>query len=233
MSSLPDRIREFLRGTGLVGSLPNGASKAGLFPGVKTLYKSSENLKRFRLSDSLSNEDNGMNLQSSVFGVGLVLLGLFLLFTDSVHGQSSKDKNIFDPRNTNSNYLEEYERQLNAILKTRRDEEKEFVAQVIQKVKEEKIPTYLVDTSFQWVRNRRPDTDYPFIYFERVLRIQAESLNLQDEIPPFDLAIYDQSAGQRRAGQQLNAGRPTESQRESFFARFVRLFRWPRNLMDL
>jgi hypothetical protein len=182
-------------------------------------------MNRFRLSDSLSDEGVEMNSRNSVFSVGLTLLATLLLFTDRVQGQSSKDKNIFDPRNSNTNYLEEYERQLNAILKTRRDEEKEFVARVIQKVKEEKIPTYLVDTSFQWVRNRRPDTDYPFIYFERVLRIQAESLNLQDEIPPFDLTIYDQSAGQRRASQQFDAGRPTESQRESLFARFVRLFR--------
>jgi len=150
---------------------------------------------------------------------------LILLFTSSSKAQSSKDKNVFDPRNNNINYLDEYERQLNAILKTRRDEEKEFISLLIKQVREEKIPAYLVDTSFQWVRNHRPDTDYPFIYFERVLRIQAESLELQDQIPPFDLEIYNQSAGQRRTSQQLDAGRPTERQRESLFTRFVRLFR--------
>ncbi len=84
--------------------------------------------------------------------------------------------------------LEEYEKRLNAILRTRLDAEKEFVKQVVQLVREEKLPRKLVDTSFKWVRNKRPDTNYPFVYFERVLRLQAHRLKF--EIPPFDYDVY-------------------------------------------
>ena len=85
-----------------------------------------------------------------------------------------------------------YERQLNAILKTRRDEEKLFVKRVVDQVKLKKISSKLVNTSFQWVRNKRPGTKYPFVYFERVLRLQATKLELEDEIPPFDYGIYSE-----------------------------------------
>lgn len=84
--------------------------------------------------------------------------------------------------------LEEYEKRLNAILRTRLDAEKEFVKKVVQLVREEKLPRKLVDTSFKWVRNRRPDTNYPFVYFERVLRLQAKRLKY--DIPPFDYDVY-------------------------------------------
>ena len=84
----------------------------------------------------------------------------------------------------------EFERQLNAILKTRRDEEKEFVGQVVNQIRLGAIPSKLVTTSFKWTRNKRPNTKYPFIYFERVLRLQAERLGMEDEIPPFDFSIY-------------------------------------------
>ena len=84
----------------------------------------------------------------------------------------------------------EFERQLNAILKTRRAEEKEFVGQVVNQIRLGLIPSRLVTTSFEWVRNKRPTTKYPFIYFERVLRLQAERLGMEDEIPAFDFSIY-------------------------------------------
>ena len=87
--------------------------------------------------------------------------------------------------------LEEYEKQLNAILKTRLPEEKKFVSLVIEEVRKGRISRKLVDTSFKWVRNRRPGTRYPFVYFERVLRLQAKRLN--KKIPPFDYSIYSDS----------------------------------------
>jgi protease II len=118
-------------------------------------------------------------------------------------------------------YFDEYERRLNAILKTRRDEEKIFVEKVVEKLKQDKLPIKLVDSSFEWVRNRRPDTDYPFYYFERVLRLEAAKLNLLDEVPPFDYSKV-QVTGIRAPGQQLNASHPTERQRESLFSRFFR-----------
>lgn len=86
----------------------------------------------------------------------------------------------------------EFERQLNAMLKTRRDEEKQFVGQVVNQIRLGLIPSKLVSTSFEWVRNKRPTTKYPFVYFERVLRLQAGRLGLASEIPPFDFSIYSQ-----------------------------------------
>jgi hypothetical protein len=136
--------------------------------------------------------------------------------------QSSRDRNVLDPNSPeHENLFEEYERRLNAILKTRRDDEKEFVEKVVEKLKEEKLPLKLVDTSFEWVRNKRPDTEYPFYYFERVLRIQATELGLQDEVPPFDYSNV-QIAGYRKPGQQLIAGAQTERQRNSLLSRFFK-----------
>lgn len=109
----------------------------------------------------------------------------------------------------------EYERQLNAILKTRRDEEKMFVALVVEQVRLGELPSKLVSTSFQWVRKKRPDTNYPFIYFERVLRLQAKSIKLEEKVPPFDFSIY-KSAGQQTGGQNGTAGRRTATRRGSF-----------------
>ncbi len=83
----------------------------------------------------------------------------------------------------------DYEERLNAVLKTRRDEEKKFVKDVLRLVKDGELPEHLIETSYKWVVNKRPDSDYPFIYFERVLRIQAGLLELT--IPEFDYSIYD------------------------------------------
>jgi len=90
--------------------------------------------------------------------------------------------------------LKHYEEQLNAILKTRRDEEKEFIAKIVDLIEEDKLPRKVVDTSFKWVRNKRPGTPYPFVYFERVLRFQTKKLKI--DIPEFDYSIYSE----RRAG---------------------------------
>jgi hypothetical protein len=93
--------------------------------------------------------------------------------------------------------FDDYEAKLNAILKTRRDEEKQFVSEVVDGIEQGTIPEKLVETSFKWVGNKRPDTNYPFIYFERVLRLQAKKINVQ--IPEFDYSIYrQQPAGRRR-----------------------------------
>ena len=94
-----------------------------------------------------------------------------------------------DPQAVRTQFIE-FERQLNAILKTRRTEEKEFVGQVVNQIRLGLIPSKLVTTSFEWVRNKRPTTKYPFIYFERVLRLQGSRLGLANEIPPFDFSVY-------------------------------------------
>jgi hypothetical protein len=90
--------------------------------------------------------------------------------------------------------LKQYEEQLNAILKTRLDEEKEFIAKIVDLIEEDKLPRKVVDTSFKWVLNRRTGTNHPFVYFERVLRYQTKKLKI--EIPAFDYSIYSE----RRAG---------------------------------
>ena len=93
-------------------------------------------------------------------------------------------------RDFNSLPLIEYEKQLNAILKTRLTEEKEYVRKVVKLVMQEEIPRKVVDTSFKWVLNKRPLTNNRFIYFQRVLALQGKKLNLP--IPPFDYSVYNQ-----------------------------------------
>ncbi len=118
----------------------------------------------------------------------------------------------YDPSKFNPAQFIEYERQLNALLKTRRDEEKLFVGQVVAQIRLGKIPSKLVQTSYQWVRNKRPDTNYPFIYFEKVLRLQAAKLKLEKEVPVFDYSVY-LSAGQRAREASNSSGQRTASQR--------------------
>jgi hypothetical protein len=84
--------------------------------------------------------------------------------------------------------FDRYEEKINALLKTRRNEEKQFIADVMAKVRAGEIPEPLIETSYKWVLNKKPDTKYPFVYFERVLRLQAEKVGV--EIPAFDYEIY-------------------------------------------
>ena len=84
--------------------------------------------------------------------------------------------------------LEAYEKQVNAILKTRLPAEKRFVAELVAEIGKKEIPKSLVDTSFKWVLNRRPNTNYPFVYFERVIRLQSKKLGYK--IPPFSYSVY-------------------------------------------
>ena len=86
--------------------------------------------------------------------------------------------------------FEQYEVLLNQILRTRRDEETAFVNVVIARVRDGSIPEKLVETSYKWVLNKRPNTNYPFVYFERVLRIQATQMELERFIPEFDYEVY-------------------------------------------
>ena len=99
----------------------------------------------------------------------------------------------------------EFEQQLNALLKTRRQEEQQFISGVVDQVRLGRIPSRLVSTSYGWVRTKRPGTKYPFIYFEKVLRLQAEAANLGSAIPNFDVSIYG-SPGQNLARIQNSAG---------------------------
>lgn len=95
-------------------------------------------------------------------------------------------------------FFVEYEKQLNAILKTRLDEEKEFLKEVVEQIKAENISTRLVNTSFKWVRNKRPNVKNSFIYFERVLRILAKSQGVGQFIPKFDANVYSLTSTRTR-----------------------------------
>lgn len=150
------------------------------------------------------------NTKSGLF----VLMALLLVLPAFLHSAAADD---FLPESFSTAQFAEYERQLNALLKTRSDEEKKFVSEVVAQVQMGRIPSKLVSTSYQWGRKNRPRTNYPFVYFERVLRIQAKALELEDEIPPFDYSIY-KSAGQRTDGQNASAGQRTQANR-SFFSR--------------
>ena len=89
----------------------------------------------------------------------------------------------------------EYEEKIQAILKTRLPEEKEFVSKVLKLVREGKLPERVMETSYKWALNKHPDSNYPFVYFERVLRIQANKLRI--ELPAFDYTVYRQRADGR------------------------------------
>lgn len=95
---------------------------------------------------------------------------------------------------------EQYNRQLQAVLKTRRVEEQEFVARVVLLVQQEDIPKNLVDSAWLWVRSKRAGTRYPFIYFERVLRLQGEKVGVA--IPPFNRNVYNSTSWKQQRIEQ-------------------------------
>ena len=84
---------------------------------------------------------------------------------------------------------QKYETQLNAVLRTRFDEEKAYVHQVIGLVQQGKLPRKLVDKALLWVRKHHGSDNHSFVYFERVLRLQATTLRFQ--VPAFNYDIYD------------------------------------------
>ena len=134
----------------------------------------------------------------------IVIFTFSILIGTSVASQSTIADELSGTNFTPGQFVE-YEQQLNALLKTRRQEEQDFISQVVRQVQRGRIPSRLISTSYGWVRNKRPGTKYPFIYFEKVLRLQANAANLGDEIPNFDLSIYG-SPGQNPARTQNSAG---------------------------
>ena len=142
----------------------------------------------------------------------LLLITCFALLLLSPTTGSGDD---FLPESFTDAQFIEYERQLNALLKTRADEEKKFVNQIVMQVKLGKIPSRLVSTSYQWGRTKRPNTNYPFIYFEKVIRIQAKAMKLEKEIPPFDYSIY-KSDGQSQESSKSAASQEATTKRSLF-----------------
>ena len=158
------------------------------------------------ISWTLDHSSNSPRVYRSLLLVVVLCVGVCCCDVDKCQGQisasdiqtilgsagTSQAEGFDDSREANAQFFE-FERQLNAMLKTRRDEEQEFIGLVVNQIRLGRIPSRLVSTSFEWVRNKRPTTKYPFIYFERVLRLQAERLGLESEIPPFDFSIYSQT----------------------------------------
>lgn len=123
-------------------------------------------------------------LSRGCFAILLFVAGSFFLSFDSCNAQTFAPEDFTDKR------FAQYEQQLNAILKTRRVEERAFLTVLVARVRTGELPSKLIQTSFQWVYKKRPQTNFPFIYFERVLRLQAEKEGIADIIPPFDFSIY-------------------------------------------
>ena len=110
---------------------------------------------------------------------------------NSTEAQVVSEIGTFDPSKFGDKEFILYERQLNALLKTRRDEEKAFVRGIVLSVRAGKLPAKLVQSTYGWVRNKRPDTKYPFVFFERVIRLLAAREKLAPEIiPDFDYRVY-------------------------------------------
>lgn len=128
---------------------------------------------------------------SAISKTGLYV-AVLLVLVGSVDSNRSLQAQTFKPENFTDQRFLQYEQQLNAILKTRRDEERKFVNDIVTKVREGKLPSKLVQTSFKWVQKKRPNTNFPFIYFEMVLRLQAERAGIASAVPPYDFGIYRQ-----------------------------------------
>ena len=87
--------------------------------------------------------------------------------------------------------MQKYEVQLNVTLHTRLDAEKAYVHEVIELVRLGRLPRKLVDKAVFWVRNHVAYDNYGFVYFERVLRRQAQQLKFP--VPAFNYDVYDTS----------------------------------------
>jgi len=132
-------------------------------------------------------------------GCWLVLLMLAALLTGQASKLQAQELTTTSSETGSEDEVElrfrDYEAKIQALLKTRLNEEKAFVTLVMEKVRAGEIPEKMVETSYKWVLNKHPDTNYPFIYFERVLRIQGDKVGI--EIPPFDYEVYRQRLGRR------------------------------------
>ena len=112
------------------------------------------------------------------------------LFAGPIDSARTVEAQTFAPETFTAARFAKYEQQLNAILLTRRDEERKFIEAIVQNVQAGKLPSRFIQTSFKWVQQKRPRTNFPFIYFEKVLRLQATKAGIASTVPPFDFGIY-------------------------------------------
>ncbi len=119
-----------------------------------------------------------------------IVFGVFAFF--QLGFTQTSQSQTFTPENFTDQRFAQYEQQLNAILKTRRNEERKFVSDIVANVRAGELPSKLIQTSFKWVQKKRPHTNFPFIYFEKVLRIQATKAGIASTVPEYDFGIYRQ-----------------------------------------
>ena len=110
-------------------------------------------------------------------GLGIVFIGFAFAATPALAQSQEKEKD-----------LDRYEDTVNVILRTHLDEEKEYISLIFDKIKKGELPLKIVDRSLSWVKLNRDRAKYPFVYFERVLRIQAKKIRVS--VPPFDFSVY-------------------------------------------
>ena len=122
------------------------------------------------------------------------LLAALILF--GLVACQSAQAQLFSTESLTDAQFAQYEEQLNAILLTRFDHEKEFVEEMVDQVQAGNLPPRMVSTSFQWVRTRRPGTRYPFVYFQQVMTMQANRLGIDQFVPEFDFGRYSSGLGQ-------------------------------------
>ena len=60
-------------------------------------------------------------------------------------------------------------------LKARRPQEFSFIQLVVNRVDDGSLPQPLVESTFLWARKQRP---YPYVYFERGLKVRAKQLGI-------------------------------------------------------
>jgi hypothetical protein len=73
------------------------------------------------------------------------------------------------------------EERLTFGLKARRESERAYCKLIATKVAEGEIPKDLVDGSFFWVRKNKANHNFPFFYFQQILRMRGKALGI--EIP--------------------------------------------------
>ncbi len=69
--------------------------------------------------------------------------------------------------------------QLNAGLRARRPEEFRFIANIVQMTQQGRLPIKLVLSTFHYVRTKKKDEKFPFVIFERALRIRAAKIGIR------------------------------------------------------
>lgn len=120
---------------------------------------------------------NGLSSRRQFFRRVFSRLRLFsILFTVLTGAQVAKLYGQFgQPRRYRDGIQVNFKQQLEQGLYARRPEEFEFIARVVRMVDENQLPRQLVESTFQWARKKRP---YPYVYFERGLKVRAARLRI-------------------------------------------------------